>query len=135
MPPQTVEERVSYLEGQLTGLGKTVQRIEERVDHLAITMNQRFNELESRINGLEQKFESRINGIETRINGIETRINGIEQKFESRINGLEQKFESRINGIETRINGLEQKLDSHFKWSMGLLFTSWITILIAIFLG
>lgn len=77
MPPQALEERVAFVEGELSGLRKTVERIEARVDHLELVMNQRFNQLEARITSLEEKFDRRFEALDRRFEAMETRIHNI----------------------------------------------------------
>jgi len=64
-----------------------MQALEERLDHLEITFNQRLNELSQRITSLEEKMDRRFESIEKR-----------------------------------------------FYWVIGLIFSSWLTLFIAILL-
>jgi peptidoglycan hydrolase CwlO-like protein len=54
--PQTLEERVSYLEGKVEGVEEAIRKISadilmlsERIDHLEVTIDNRLNALEERI--------------------------------------------------------------------------------------
>ncbi len=43
------------------------------------------------------------------------------------------QIHKRIDRVELEIQGLRKDLDNKFRWMIGLIFVSWITIMAAIF--
>lgn len=56
------------------------------------------------------------------------RIEGILEQMNERFNHLED----RIQALENRINALDNKLDSHFRWTVALIITMWVTVIAAV---
>ena len=56
------------------------------------------------------------------------------------LEGAYEQVADRLNGIDRRLESLEQKMDSRFNtmdqkftWLTGLMITSWLTLMLAIF--
>ena len=112
-------------------LGERVERVEQKVDDLATSVDRRFAEfsealaegrrytefafdrLEGRFDGLEGRFgvvEGRFDALEARFDGLEDRFGVVESRFdalEGRFDGLEGRF----GVLEGRFGRLERKLD------------------------
>ena len=56
----------------------------------------------------------------------------IEKKIESVRTDLEKKIESVRTDLEKKIINLERKVDTNFRWIVGIQITTWITVLLAI---
>jgi len=57
--------------------------------------------------------------------------------LEERIGRLEGRIEEmskRLNHIESDLRELRSDLKSNFKWTVGLLITMWVTVILAIML-
>lgn len=70
-------------------------------------------------------------GLEERV----ARIEGILEQMNERFNHLESRIralEDRINALDARINALSDKLDSHFRWTVALFVTMWVTVIAAV---
>jgi chromosome segregation ATPase len=102
-----VQERVARLEGRVEGHAQMLTDIAAAVRHLEVRMDQRFTVLEGRLTALDQKLDRKIEALDQKIGGVETRL------------------QQRIGGVETR---LEQKLDSHFRWLVGIQFATLVTL-------
>ncbi|MDA3792468.1 MAG: hypothetical protein PF545_02270 [Elusimicrobia bacterium] len=105
---QSIEERVSYLEGQQ--FGERMKRIETSIQHLNTTFNQRITETNQRITALDEKMDRRFETVDQRFTAMDEKI---DRRFES----MNRRFES---------------FDKKFKWVLGTIMASWITILIGI---
>lgn len=55
-------------------------------------------------------------------------IEGILEQMNERFNHLVGK----IQALENRINALDSKLDSHFRWTLALIITVWVTVIAAV---
>ena len=103
----TLEERVAYLEGQVSEHTQTLIDIRDSIRQLERRFDGRFDALDRRIDGIEAKFDRR--------------IDELEAKFERRSDGLEDRFERRVEG-------LEDKMSRHFTWVVGIQVTTLVAI-------
>jgi len=56
------------------------------------------------------------------------RFNHLERTIESRLD----RIDSRIDRVESRIDRVEERIDRNFLWTMGVVLTTWITLLVTI---
>jgi len=56
------------------------------------------------------------------------KIEGILEEIRTRLNHLETRFESEIRGLRS-------ELRMNFRWTIGIIFTMWVTIILTILLG
>ena len=103
----TLEERVAYLEGQVSEHTQTLIDIRDSIRQL------------------DRRFDARLDT-------IDRRIDGLEDKLDRRIDGLEDKLGRRIEGLEDklgrRIEELEDKLARQFAWLVGIQVTTLVAI-------
>ncbi|HIC96545.1 TPA: hypothetical protein EYP12_07980 [Candidatus Bipolaricaulota bacterium] len=59
------------------------------------------------------------------------RIEGVLEQMNERFNHLD----SRLQALENRINALDSKLDSHFRWTIAVIITMWVTVIAAVLFG
>ncbi len=52
----------------------------------------------------------------------------------AKIEGVLEQMDKRLGSIESRMNHLEARMDKNFGWTIGMLVTMWVTIIIAIIL-
>lgn len=78
---------------------------------------------------------------ETRISIVENAIISIDKRFEQvdkRFEQIERRFEQvdrRFEQVDRRFEHLENKMDSHFKWLLGLVAAPLYTSIIGFILG
>lgn len=79
--------------------------------------------------------ESRISRLESVIDSINATLIRLENKMDSGFTQIVNKFD-RVDGKFERIEGiferLENKIDSNFKWTIGIILTATITLFGAI---
>ena len=51
------------------------------------------------------------------------------------VEGLHKRIEEMDRRIEERIDRLDNKIESNFRWTLAIIITMWITILLAIIFG
>ncbi len=105
-----VQERLAHVEGRVVEHARMLTDVAGAVRHLEARMEQRFTSVDLRFTGLENRF-----------NGLDVRLTALDQKLERRTDALDQK----IGAIGTR---LDQKLDTHFRWVVGIQFGLLITL-------
>ncbi|HID55394.1 TPA: hypothetical protein EYP37_02605 [Candidatus Poribacteria bacterium] len=70
-------------------------------------------------------MDKRLNHIETEIEGLRREINGLRSEIRSEIGGLRSEINERFARIEGEIK-------MNFRWTIGLMITMWVTIILAI---
>lgn len=93
--------------------------------------------LESRMAYLEGAFEQIGQTLATmhrRFESIDRRFESIDRRFESidrRFDVLDHKIELRF---DTLFNALDRKIDQRFTWTIGVVLSTWLTTILAVFL-
>ena len=72
-----------------------------------------LSERQARLEGVIEQLDRRLDAIERRFDTIERRFDTIERRFDA---------------IERRIIALEARMRHGFFWLIGLMFTSWLSI-------
>lgn len=79
-----------------------------------------------------------IASLKTEVIGLKERtakLEGIVFQMNERLGSIEARlnhFEIRLNHFETRLNSIEAKIDSNFKWLLGTILGTWITLMLAL---
>lgn len=107
--PQSLEERVAYLEG----------KVEEH--------SRGFGELREAIARLDEKVDRFRQELAARIDALDQKVDRFRQELAARIDALDQKVDrfrdelaSRIDALAARIDALDQKVSRQFVWSVGI---------------
>jgi hypothetical protein len=70
----TIEERVAYLEGQVSEHSHTLVEIRDSIREFERRVNARFDLFEQRFTQLERRFETRFDVVERRFEGLDDRV-------------------------------------------------------------
>jgi len=62
------------------------------------------------------------------------KVEGRLEEISKRIDELRNDLTHRIDGLTVRIDGLQNEVHSSRNWTVGLLITMWVTIILAILL-
>ena len=103
----TIEERVAYLEGQVSEHSHTLVEIRESI-----------RQLERRV--------------DTRFDLLEQRFTQLESRVDARFDQFERRFETRFDVNDRRFEGLDDKVTRHFTWLVGIQVTTLIAIVSAL---
>ena len=117
MTPQTLEERVSRLEGQQDG-------VKERLDQIHYDVQQLENRMDKRFESIDKRFEMLIN----EFNG---RFESIDKRFETLTNDFNARFVSMTNDFNARFAALNEEIRNLRHWIIG--FGTIIITLISIY--
>ncbi|MHB8732097.1 MAG: hypothetical protein ACYDAB_09925 [bacterium] len=64
-------------------------------------------------------------------------LEGAYEQIDRRLGSLERRMDDGFIQLRTEITGvdqrLNQKLDTHFRWLIGIILINWITVVLAIF--
>ena len=99
----TLEERVAYLEGQVSDQSQTMLEVREAIRHLEHKMDARFETVDRRV---DAGFEA------------------VDRRFEA----VDRRFDAMDRHVET----LEGKLSSQFVWIIGIQVTTLVTMVAAL---
>ncbi len=92
-------------------------------------VEERVARLEGRLDEHGKIFDQinyKLSAIENRFNSIDNRFNAIDNRF----NAIDIKF----TAVDNRFAEISQKIDSNFRWTLGIIITTWITVVAAILL-
>lgn len=84
--------------------------------------------LEIRIAHLEGAYEQvdkRLGAVESILSRLSSEINQLRTELTARIDSVNERMDRRIDALTGRMDG-------QFHWLIGITFTSWITLLLAI---
>ena len=85
---------------------------------------------------VEQLSGGDISRLDTRLGQVDQRLDGVEQRLdgvEHRLSAVEVQLGTmglRLVNVEVRLDKLEQKVDTHFRWMLGLWGTTMLTIIV-----
>lgn len=79
---------------------------------------------------MSDTLEIRIAHLEGAYEQVDKRLGGVESALIQLRTELTARIDSRIDSLESRLTG---RMDGQFHWLIGITFTSWITLLLAIF--
>jgi hypothetical protein len=119
-----VQERVATLEGRVGEHARMLNDIAGAVRHLEAHMEQRFTSV-----------DLRFTGIENRLNGFEGRLTALDQKLDRKTDALELTIGALGTKLEREVGRLDQKLDSHFRWLVGIQFAILLAIVASVVAG
>ncbi len=103
---ETIETRVTRLEGKFQEFRDRVVSYDKRFDHL----------------------EERINQVEERINQVEERINHLDEK----IDRFREELSGRMDQLSGRMDRMQTEFLKYFRWITGFAFTTVMLILVAV---
>jgi len=94
-----------------------------------------FDMIREEIRGLRGYIDGRISDTNARIEDLNVRLGDFKLDMCKKINVTNARIDDdtneRIEGMDIRLNG---KMDSNFKWMLGIQIAMWITIISAILL-
>jgi predicted RNase H-like nuclease (RuvC/YqgF family) len=95
----TLEERVAYLEGQVSEHTHTLIEIRDAIRQLDQRFDARFEQVDRRFEQVDRRFEQ-----------------------------LERRFDTRFDVYDRRLEGLDEKVSRQFTWVVGIQVTTLIAI-------
>lgn len=98
----TIEERVAYLEGQVSEHSHTLVEIRDSIRQLERHVDTRFDQFEGCFVQLEARFAQ------------------LEGRSDTRFDQLERRFDV----VDRRFEGLDEKVARHFTWLVGIQVTT-----------
>ncbi len=126
-----IQERVATVEGRVVEHARMLTDVAGAIRHLEARMDQRFTSVDLRFTGVENRFI----GLEGRFTALEGRLTALDQKLDRRTDALDLKIGALGTKLEREVGKLDQKLDSHFRWLVGLQFAMLIALVASFLAG
>jgi uncharacterized coiled-coil protein SlyX len=121
---RTLEERVAYLEGQVSEHSHTLIEIRDSIRQLERRVDARFDRVNTSFDRVNTSFDQ----VNARFEQFEGRFGQLEGRSDSRFDQLERRFETRFDAFDRRLEGLDEKVARHFTWLVGIQVTALIAI-------
>ncbi|HUZ49314.1 MAG TPA: hypothetical protein VMW12_06165 [Candidatus Dormibacteraeota bacterium] len=83
-----------------------------------------------------QPLGPRVSRLEGAFEQLDQRLGDLRSNLDARFAQVDVRFiqvENRLDGLDRKIDGLRSDVDQKFLWMMGIMFGSWVTIILAIF--
>jgi archaellum component FlaC len=112
----TIEERVAYIEGQMSEQSHALLELRDAIRHMDQKMDARFDLIERRFGSIDQRFET----FDRRFEAIDRRFEAIDRRFEA----IERRFET----MDRRFESLDDKVSRQFVWLVGGQLTTLVAI-------
>ena len=128
---RTLEERVAYLEGQVSEHSHTLIEIRDSIRQLERRVDARFDRVNTsfdRVNTSFDRVNTSFDQVNARFEQFEGRFGQLEGRSDSRFDQLERRFETRFDAFDRRLEGLDEKVARHFTWLVGIQVTALIAI-------
>jgi uncharacterized coiled-coil protein SlyX len=114
--PQSLEERVAYLEGKVEEQSRCfgeltvhISALDQKVDRFRIELAARIDGLSARVDALDQKIDRFRAELAARIDGLSARMDALDQKVD--------RFRAEL---AARVDALDQKMSMQFVWLVGI---------------
>lgn len=85
------------------------------------------------------KMEGIIEQMDKRLNHIETTISDMHKEFVGKFDDMHKEFTGNFDGMHREFTGkfddLRKEITTNFRWTIGIIITMWITIILAVMIG
>ena len=98
----TIEERVAYIEGQMSEQSHALLELRDAIRHMDQKMDARFDLVDRRFGSIDQRFET----------------------FDRRFESIDRRFET----MDRRIVSLDDNVSRQFVWLFGAQLTTLVAI-------
>jgi BMFP domain-containing protein YqiC len=78
------------------------------------------------------KIEGIVEQMNERLNHIESDLSTLCEEMKTEIRDVREELESNTRDLRGEMKDLREEMRSNFKWTMGLMITMWVTIILAI---
>jgi uncharacterized coiled-coil protein SlyX len=91
-----------------------------------------IDERVAKIEGTLEQMNERLNHIETDIGTLHADLGILREEMKTEIRDVREKLESNTRDLRGEMKDLRGEMRSNFKWTMGLMITMWVTIILTI---
>ena len=130
----TLGERVSAIEGTIRNYDRIFDMLHEGQKNLRIDIGKDIANTNQRIEDLRGDIDWRFGEMRE---DMDKRFGDIDKRFGEMREDMDKRFgemNERITRLGTRIDMTNAKMDSTFKWLLGVQIAMWVTIIAAVLL-
>ena len=130
----TLGERVSAIEGTIRNYDRIFDMLHEGQKNLRIDIGKDIANTNQRIEDLRGDIDWRFGEMRE---DMDKRFGDIDKRFGEMREDMDKRFgemNERITRLGTRIDMANTKMDSTFKWLLGVQIAMWVTIIAAVLL-
>lgn len=80
----------------------------------------------SRLEGTYEQVSQRLASFEQRFDSVDRRFDSIDRRFDA--------VDRRFDAVDRKFSLLEERVDQRFLWTIGVVLSTWLTTIVAIFL-
>ena len=113
----TLEERVAYLEGQVSEQSHGLPEIRDAVRSLEHRVDVRFEAVDKRFEAIDRRFDA-----------VDGRFESLQQRIEARFETVDRRIDSLDDKVSRQIHSLDDKVSRHFVWFVGVQVTTLVAI-------
>jgi len=97
----------------------------------------------AKMEGIIEQMDKRLNHIETTISDMHKEFVGkfddMHKEFTGKFDGMHKEFTGKFDGMHREFTGkfddLRKEITTNFRWTIGIIITMWITIILAVMIG
>ena len=109
-------------------------------DKSDIKMEKPFNieERMGRVEGALGQMGKRLDNVETAIVDLRKEMDGRFNRIDDKFNRIDDKFDridDKFDRIDDKFGRLEGDMKANFRWTIGIIITMWVTIILAMIFG
>lgn len=116
----TIEERVAFIEGQMSEQSHALIELRDAIRSLG-------QEMRDALRHLDQKMDTRFDLVDRRLAGMDERLEAVDRRFESQDRRFES-FDRRFESVDRRFESLDDKISRQFVWVVGVQVTTLVAV-------
>ena len=97
----------------------------------------------AKMEGIIEQMDKRLNHIETTISDMHKEFVGkfddMHKEFTGKFDDMHKEFTGKFDGMHREFTGkfddLRKEITTNFRWTIGIIITMWITIILAVMIG
>jgi hypothetical protein len=119
----TIEERVAFLEGQMSELSHGLVDLRDAVRQLDQTMDARFTQMDARFVQVDERFAQ----VDARFAQVDARFAQVDARF-AQVDARFVHVDARFDSMDRRFATLDDKVSRQFVWTVGVQVTTLVAI-------
>jgi hypothetical protein len=90
-----------------------------------------YEQVSQRLTNIDPRFDALDRKIDLRFDALDKKIDLVRDALDKKLDALEAKLDTKIDLVR---DTLDEKIDQRFMWTVGVIVTTWLTTIAAIYL-
>ena len=112
------EERLAKMEG-------IIEQMDKRLNHIETTISDMHKEFVGKFDDMHKEFTGKFDDMHKEFTG---KFDGMHKEFTGKFDGMHREFTGKFDD-------LRKEITTNFRWTIGIIITMWITIILAVMIG